>query len=403
VSEQTTPPRPEFWIGVLLQRESPEKKESESEKKAEFWPTAAKTLAAGYVFVGFILTTVGEFQGGLERLLLNHPKLTLAGLLLVGAGIGLAFVAGFVKGAGQKRVVRYSALFFALGLVCLWQASTMSLSEAERPEIATTASMTADGSKLEGHVSAFGVKTKQWIYVSAKGLANAQTEDGVSLYKTRAGPGRDGKVDLTFAIPVAFNRYQRVRVGAARVGAIDQEKNDPCFEDPENQPPASDAKKPEPVKNQSCATVFPPTGPKRPTLSASWEKSGTDTNVISVTVKTSGVNPDDVVLLDMAGNSRQGKPRAIKRVIFYRSMFSGSPTGTVDVTAKAPMPNGMTRACVVATTISMADSTPLQGQPTRVCALGLLDLSRTSFAVITVPRTTTQQPKTATQQSSPSH
>ena len=83
------------------------------------------------------------------------------------------------------------------------------------------------------------------------------------------------------------------------MGKIEKEKNDPCFESPEQESQAKDL---EPVEEQSCATIFPPTGQTRPTLNATWESSGTN-NVISVTVKSSGVGLDDVVLLDMAGNS----------------------------------------------------------------------------------------------------
>jgi hypothetical protein len=359
---------------VLQQSKTPE-------KKATFWDTLAKTLAGGYVFLGFLLTTLAAFQGGLERLLLNRPYGTLLGLGLVGAGIALAFVDAFVKRASSRKIVVVLALIlFIIGLLVLWHVGTSSLADNERPGITATASIAADGSKLEGQVTAFGLKTKQWVYVSVKGLPSATSEAGVPLYKTRAGPGRNGKVDVSFTIPVAFNRFQRVRIAASRVGTIDEEKNDPCFESPDQQPQTKDT---EPVVDQSCATIFPPSGQTRPTLNATWETSGASTNVISASVKASGVDPDSFVLVDMAGNSKSKKGN--RRVIFYRSIFSSSPTGVVDVTAKAPMPKGMKRACVVATTISVADGTPLEAQPTRICALGLRDMSRTAFSVITVP------------------
>ena len=267
-------------------------------------------------------------------------------------------------------------LLFAIGVALLIWFSTSSLSENERPAITTEASMAADGSKLKGKVTAFGLKSDDWVYLSVKGFeqtAKEETPAGtpVLLYQTRAGPDRNGKVDLSFDIPVAFGRFSFVRIGSTRAHKTEDERIDPCFEP-----------LPQASQDQSCATLYPAPGPKRPTLSASWEKSG-DVNVLNVTIKTSGVDPDAVVLLDMAGNSKTENGK--RRVIFYRSMFSSSSTGVVDATAKAPIPNGMTRACVVATTISTADGTPLQGQPTRICALGLLDLSRTSFAVITVP------------------
>jgi hypothetical protein len=256
VSEpEQPPPPPTGWVGVWLAQAKA------AAQDPSFTDTVAKTLASGYVFVGFILTTIAALQGGLERLLLNHPWMTLIALLLLGAGIGIGFVDAFVSKAKSKlRIVLLGLGLFGAGLIWLMILSTSSLAEVERPGISATASMSADGSKLQGHVSAFGIKTKQWVYVSANGLVNAQqTEPGIPLYKTRAGPDRTGKVDLSFEIPVAFNHYERVRIGASRVSSTDEEKNNPCFESQvaENEP----RKKPE--ENQSCATVFTPHSPER--------------------------------------------------------------------------------------------------------------------------------------------
>jgi hypothetical protein len=383
VSESSTPSPPQFWIGVELRQPASPKEDP------KFADTLAKTLAGGYVFVGFILTTIGAFQGGLQRLLLNHPWWTVLGLLLMGAGIGLAFVDAFVKSAGHKKTVILIALaLFGFGLLKLVYLSTKSLSENERPGIATTASMAADGSKLEGHVTAFGVRATEWVYLSAKGFQitpmgggdtasgnqSAQVTSERLLYRTRSGPDRSGKVDLTFAIPVAFGRFDHVRIGATRVHKAEDESIDPCFDPPNPQKSVN--------VDQSCATVYPPHGPERPTLSATWEKSDGVT-VLNVTVKTTGADPDHVILLDMAGIGAQRRARG---AIFYRSMFSGSSTGAVDATAKAPVPKGVKRVCVVGSTISLTDNTTLKTQPkTRICALRSLDLSQTSLAVITVP------------------
>ena len=171
---ETTPPTPDRWIGVVLRQPKSD------EKKATFTDTLAKTLAGGNVFLGFILTTLAAFQGGLERLLLNRPYGTLLGLGLVGAGIALGFVDAFVKSAPRKKLVVVVALFlFIAGLLVLWHVGTSSLADNERPEITATASIAAEGSKLESHVTAFGLKTNQWVYVSVKGLASEKSEAGV--------------------------------------------------------------------------------------------------------------------------------------------------------------------------------------------------------------------------------
>ena len=169
---ETTPPTPDRWIGVVLQQPKSD------EKKATFTDTLAKTLAGGYVFLGFILTTLAAFQGGLERILLNRPYGTLLGLGLVGAGIALAFVDAFVKSAPRKKLVVVALLLFIAGLLVLWHVGTSSLADNERPEITATASIAAEGSKLESHVTAFGLKTNQWVYVSVKGLASEKSEAG---------------------------------------------------------------------------------------------------------------------------------------------------------------------------------------------------------------------------------
>ena len=96
---ETTPPTPDRWIGVVLQQPKSD------EKKATFTDTLAKTLAGGYVFLGFILTTLAAFSRALERILLNRPYGTLLGLGLVGAEVGaLAFVDAFVKSAPARSL-----------------------------------------------------------------------------------------------------------------------------------------------------------------------------------------------------------------------------------------------------------------------------------------------------------
>ena len=50
------------------------------------------------------------------------------------------------------------------------------------------ASIAAEGSKLESHVTAFGLKTNQWVYVSVKGLASEKSEARVPLYKPELVP-----------------------------------------------------------------------------------------------------------------------------------------------------------------------------------------------------------------------
>jgi hypothetical protein len=363
------PPPPQGWIGLILRQE---KEEKEPEKAPDPIDKIAKTLAGGYAVVAVILTTIGTLQGGLERLLLNQPWWTLFGLLLALAGVVSAFVAAYIVRQHGWRVafVVLAVLLFIVGVVITVGFGTRSLSANERPGITTTASMSADGSALKGQVTAFGVKAKDWIYLSAKGFqatSDEQPASPVLLYQTRAGPNRNGKVDLSFEIPVALNRFDFVRIGATRANDIGDERIDPCFEP---QPDAS--------VDQSCATLYPPHGSDLPTLSTTWEKSGS-VNVFSVTVKAAGVDPANGVLLDVS-NASTGR-------IVYRSIVRGSATGAVDVTAKVPVAVRVRRVCVSGTTINATDGAALQEEPTkRTCQLGSFDPSKATIAIFAVPR-----------------
>ncbi len=371
-SGASEPPEPLYWIGVEL-RQPP----TPPPPPPSGIDTVAKTLAGGYVFVGFILATIGGLQGGLQRLLINHPWWTVAGLLATGAGIALAFVDAYViRGKSRLAWMVLALGLFAFGLGVLLYLSTKSISENERPAITTTASVAGDGSKLEGHVTALGVKSSQWVYVSVNGIQASTSETGDSassnetggkpklLYQTRAGPDRNGKVDLTFNIPVSFGRFAFVRIGATRASNHDDEKLNPCF-----------------VKagalNQSCATVYPPQVQSRPTLSTTWEKGADKANVFNIAVKATGSNPDFVVLLLVTNAKRKnggGK-------VFYRSIMSASATGVLDASAKVRVPGTEHAVCVTAITISSSDDTTLKAQSEpRPCSIEAFDRSNVSFA-----------------------
>jgi hypothetical protein len=122
------------------------------------------------------------------------------------------------------------------------------------------------------------------------------------------------------------------------------------------------------------------------------EKSG-PTNLVNVALKRSGGDPEDIVFLEMALTGRKGKAGTT----FYRSMFSSSPAGVVDAAAKATVPSGARKVCVTGTTINAATITSADKKTRqkqirklrkqlgkRTCALGTLDLSKTSFTLVNV-------------------
>jgi hypothetical protein len=377
-SGTTEPPAPEYWIGVDLRQTSP------PPPPPGRIDTLAKTLAGGYVFVAFVLTTIGGLQGGLERLLINHPWWTVLGLLAAGAGIALAFVDAYViRGKSRVLFIVVALVLFGFGLVVLIYLSTRSISQNERPTITATAAA-GDGSKLEGHVTAFAVKSSEWIYLGVNGFHTPPSQEGgdsnsnetggkpILLYQTRAGPDRSGKVDVSFNIPVSFGRFSFVRIGATRAASHGDESIDTCFVNTKvrnKEVPAKD--------DQSCATVYPPRGQERPTLSASWEKGSDTTNVFDVAVKATGADPGAVVLL-IVTNGKGGS----RGKVFYRSILSASATGVLDASSKVPVPKKEARVCVVASTISATDTTTLKAQSkARTCSVDSFDRSKASFAL----------------------
>jgi hypothetical protein len=245
-----------------------------------------------------------------------------------------------------------------------------TLSQNERPTIALKATLGAEGSILEGEVTANGVKSSEWIYVSINGAQELDTgvEGSTLLYKTRAGPDANGKVDIKFTLPVV-RLFDFIRIGATRANGSEDEVVDPCFPSPGKG-----------AEDQSCATFYPPHGPSRPTLTATLTKGAAGANLLNATIKTSGLDPDDVVLVDVS-NAKTGG-------IFYRSMFSGSSAGAVDAEAKVSIPTGKT-VCVVASTIKSTDTAAQQVQPkTRTCRIDSFDLSQSSFVFIAAPSAT---------------
>lgn len=377
-------PQPSRWIGVVLRQPNA------PQEQVTALDTIARRLAGGYAVVTVLLTTIGTLEGGLGRLLLNHLKLTLAGVVLTLVGLVVAFLGAYLL-AEEKHNRRWAAVVVALlafvgGIGLIGYAEARSLSDNERPTITTTASMAAEGSKLEGHITAGGVKADEWVYLRVNGF-QATTEDdptnsaGVEgtksskaegpmvntlLYQTRAGPDRNGKVDFTFNIPVVLARFDFIRIGATRAHTHKGEEVDACFV--LEGPSATD---------QSCSTVYLSDGPKRPTLSVTWEK-GTGVNFVNVGVKAEGADPDDVVLLDVR-SAKTGQ-------VFYRSMFSGSSTGVVDATAKVAVRASVKKVCVVGEMISATNSAALTRQPRRrTCRLNSFDLSHSSFAITALP------------------
>ena len=169
----------------------------------------------------------------------------------------LAFVDAFVKSAPRKKLVVVVALL--LFMLASW---FFGMSARRRSPI-TSAQRSCyridrdtEGSKLESHVTAFGLKTNQWVCEREGVLRVRNPEAGVLSAKPELVPIGMAKVDLGFTIPVALNRFQRQDRGSPR-GEDPKRRSDPCFESPEQESQAKDL---EPVEEQSCATIFPPTG-----------------------------------------------------------------------------------------------------------------------------------------------
>jgi type IV secretory pathway VirB2 component (pilin) len=328
----------------------------------------AQLLAGGYAVLTAVLTVIGGLKGGLGRILLNHPVWTAVGITSLLVAIFLALLsAHVVPTSGTKAnnflrlaLVVSSLLLFGLGIGAFANAEFLVTEDNQRPTITTKTSISADSSTLEGHVTAAGIEGKEWIYVSVNGFqerstATAQTKTKRSLlYQTRAGPNLEGDVDVDFTIGFIPAHFDVIRVGATLARDPEDEQVDPCFAG--NRP----------AVDQSCATVYPPRGRRRPTLSASWEP-GTGKNQLTIKVGASSLDPEGAVALLVA--------RAPSGQIFYRSKFGPKGDGTVEVDANVSVPTSVRKVCVVATTSGAVHS----------CSLSELDLSRTSFLFTTSP------------------
>jgi hypothetical protein len=108
-------------------------------------------------------------DGGLNRLLLNHPKSAIFALLAMLVGAAFAFVAAAQK-KHRRRFVISGFLVFFLGLFLLSFIEARSIGANERPAISPMAKVSADGSALEGKVTAGGVKSDEWVYLVISGV-----------------------------------------------------------------------------------------------------------------------------------------------------------------------------------------------------------------------------------------
>jgi hypothetical protein len=387
LTEPEPDPPVEAWHGLLYRQSKADQPPPKSDEDKGFVAVAAKTLAAGSAVITALVAAVGTLDGGLNRLILNDEKATLAALGAMLLGVVLAFFAAakFEPQIRGKKLPRPREVLVALGFVAfvggligLGAIEALSIGANERPAISTVAKVTADGSSLEGTVNAGGVETDQWVYLVVSGVnletvkdpsgAKALQQNRSTLYQTRAGPDRTGKVSASFNVAGIFGRFDFIRIGATLAKSLDDEGVEACFSD-------VDAS-----IEQSCATVYPPHTRERPVLTVSWEAplAETESNLLSVAVKSSVIDPDDVVLLDVS-DSEQGR-------ILYRTMFSPTSAGGVDASAKVAVPFTAKSVCIVGQTISAADESALTAQPSiRTCKVDSFDLTRTSFALAVAP------------------
>jgi hypothetical protein len=213
------------------------------EPDIQFVERSAKALAAGYAVLTALLTAVASLQGGLGRLLLNRPWLSLLAIGVVLLGIILGFIAAYawVGRTHVKAVFLIAGLFFFMGGVVgfAWLEQS-TLLENERPTITVKSSLGEDAASLDATIAANGVKTTEWIYTVVTGVTKG---DSTTIYQTRAGPDEDGKVSVAFTIDVVA-QYDFVRVGATRASSRAGEEVDPCF--------APDGGS----TDHSCATIY---------------------------------------------------------------------------------------------------------------------------------------------------
>jgi hypothetical protein len=295
----------------------------------------ATILVGGFTALAAALTAFGAVSGGLTRMLRNYPGLSLTAAILISLAIGFGIAAKTAISGGKTRLAQkliiLGVLSFVGGLGFATGAATQAPSGLERPEITARLSY-EDGLTLVGEVKASDLRWTDFVEVTV--LAAKLTVDKPGeidwrsqhfLYVSHTGPDTDGKVDITFHVPIRVEESWNV---LQVTGVIAQRPTG--FPNCVPNAPASLA----------CMAIRLPI-PHRPQVVATWSTTGGHPT-LTVTTKAYDLPATEEMQTTVVTRSSK------RTTVISQAVISPDNRGSVVHSEVLPVARGSNIVCVIA-------------------------------------------------------
>jgi hypothetical protein len=298
-------------------------------------------LAAG---VGTLFVTIGgaTATGVLGRIERNEPSLLVAAVIAVLLGSALFVLAGLPLTAGPSELF---ALLIGTGLTVVglgWgmTAAVRVGSERERPAI--EASITTDGARLNGKVTAANLASNTRTVLLVHGLAGRDTVGGDQAYSKEdllahyyVGPDDDGKVALPIDLHIPEG-YEAIGILARTEDSDIRTCADYLIDGRERA-----TTEPEDV-GAACVVLGLPEQPESvtetPRVALTWIGRASTANRVRATVSTGGAPRRVAIRVATApGGARQQ---------LYRALSGTDGNGRYRAVIHVPVSRGICRVCV---------------------------------------------------------
>lgn len=349
------------------------------EREAKELDAAVTWLIGSFATVTAVLAGLGAVNGGLERMLRNHPWQARIAFGLTSLAIALAVMArssfsrstpAFLRHrlllgndpprSTQRRLVVLSALAFAIGLLWATWNAVATPGDTGRPSI-TAKFDTEEGLRLEGLVRASGLKSDQEVTVVVDGLI--PNYKPIRLYESHIGPDPAGVVELNLSVPLSPGSYKYVGVGAFR----GREGDSKCG-----------------ANNQGCLLLRVPPVSARPQLSAAWKGATQPNPTLLIDVSARDLRTDKAIWIRVVRSLAKDVNH-----LLYSSFLSPNSRGEVEGSLELPIPRNISEICAAAIAVEPPRAVPTTtGSAKRRprCPPGHVPLG-TVWARLKVPRT----------------
>jgi hypothetical protein len=296
-------------------------------------------LIGGFTTIAAALTAFGAVSGGLTRMLRNYPILSLSAAVLISVAIGLGIGAKAANAADNTRLayelIGLGILSFVASLICATVAATQAPHGLERPQI--TAKLTnQDGLTLVGEVKAEDLPWGDFVEVTV--LAAKLTIDKPNeikwetqryLYISHTGPDTDGKVDMTFNVPIRPEESW----GVLQVTSVVAQKKPAPLRCAANAP------------NSLACLAVRLSVPRRPQVAATWSTTGAHPT-LTVTTKAQDLPATGLIRTTVVTRSRHNS------TMISQAVISPDINGNVAHSQKVPINSGSRTVCVIAERLS---------------------------------------------------